>query len=174
MPRPLSDYAALCWTLLDGVDLLEEFRLDCPTLRTVPGSARTTTAEATEELCRCVLLTREGSREEERAWKLLLLRERLLFWAPLQLSTRHRGNTGEERLDLGRLVRERCAALLRGDWAGLLEDARASARSLAKHRCRSGASHRDEAYFADEVVRKVLSGEYSRTAASFRAQVSPR
>ena len=147
------------------MDLQEEFALDCPTLRSVPGSARAVAAGATEDLCRAVLLAGEGSLQEERAWKLLLLRERLLFWAPLRLSTGRRGNTEEERLDLGRRVRERVSALARGDWAALLAEARASARSLARSRGRSGATQRDERYLADEVVRKALAEEYSRAAA---------
>ncbi len=146
------------------MDLLAEFRLDCPTLRKVPASARGTAAEATEELCRTVLLA-PGAAAEERAWK-ILLRERLLFWAPLQLpSGRRRGPANADRLDLGRLVRERCAALLRGDWEALLAEARGSARELAKHRGRSGTTHKDEGYLADEVCREVLDEEYSRAAA---------
>jgi len=125
-------------------------------------------AEATEELCRAVLRSPAGTRTEERAWKLLLLRERLLFAAPLVLSQkdrqRKRGAT-EERLDLGRLVRERAGALLRGEWAEMLAERRASAGALARHREQEAASTRDESYLADEVVRKAMLEEYSRAAA---------
>ena len=63
--------------------------------------------------------------QEERAWKLLLLRERLLFFAPLRFAGGQRGRSEEERLNLGSLVRERVGALFRGDWAELLAAARA-------------------------------------------------
>ena len=53
--QPLRDFTAACWATLDELDLLEEFKLDCPTLRYVPKSARAATADATEELCRAVL-----------------------------------------------------------------------------------------------------------------------
>ena len=86
-------------------------------------------AETTLELCNAALLAPRGARAEERAWKLLLLRERLLFAAPLRLSSQQRGarrrDAEDERLDLGRLVRERCGALLRGDWEGLVAERRA-------------------------------------------------
>jgi len=166
--RPLHDYNAPCWASLDGVDLAEEFKLDCPTLRSVPGSARKTAADTTLELCSAALLAPPGTRAEERAWKLLLLRERLLFAAPLrfpQQGRARRRGAQEERLDLGGLVRERCGALLRGDWADLLEERRASARALAKHRRENATEARDEAYLADEVVRKAQVQEYSRAAA---------
>jgi len=153
---------------LDNVDLMEEFALDCPTLRSVPRSARIVVADTTLELCNAVLRAPGGTRAEERAWKLLLLRERLLFAAPLRLSPhgrpRRRGAEAE-RLDLGRLVRERCSALLRGDWADLLEERRASARALARHRGKEPTEERDESYLAGEVVRKALVEEYSRAAA---------
>ena len=119
---------------MDGVDLLEEFALDCPTLRAVPGSARGVAAEATEELCRAVLRAPEGTLAEERAWKLLLLRERLLFAAPLRLTganKQSRRNADEQRQDLGRLVLERASALLRGEWADLLASSQAFPPPLA-------------------------------------------
>ena len=163
-PRPLRDASADCWALLDAVDLLEEFKQDCPTLRYVPAGARTAAADATEELCGAVLRAPERSLAELRAWKLLLLRERLLFFAPLRLGGR-RGRREEERLDLGRLVRERVGALQRGDWAHLLAEARASATGLAKSRARAGAGEKDESYLADEVCRKALAAEYSRAVA---------
>ena len=81
------------------MDLLNEFVEDCPTLRYVPGRARGAAADATEQLCRAVLRATAGSVEELRAWKLLLLRERLLFFAPLRLSGGQRGRREEERLD---------------------------------------------------------------------------
>ena len=150
------------------MDLAEEFKLDCPTLRSVPGSARKTAADTTLELCSAALLAPPGTRAEERAWKLLLLRERLLFAAPLrfpQQGRARRRGAQEERLDLGGLVRERCGALLRGDWADLLEERRASACALAKHWRENATEARDEAYLADEVVRKAQAQEYSRAAA---------
>ena len=49
----------------------------------------------------------EGTPHELRAWKLLLLRERLLFFAPLRLSGGPRGWREGDRLDLSRLVRLR-------------------------------------------------------------------
>ncbi len=49
--QPLRDFTAACWATLDELDLLEEFKLDCPTLRYVPKSARAATADATEERC---------------------------------------------------------------------------------------------------------------------------
>ncbi len=164
-PRPLRDYSAACWELLDEVDLLQELALDCPTLRYVPKGARGPAADASEELCNAALRAPEGTVQEERAWKLLLLRERLLFFAPLRLTGGQRRRREEDRLDLGRLVRERVGALLRGDWATLLADVRASAAGLARSRSRAGASERDESYLADEVCRKALAGEFSRAAA---------
>jgi hypothetical protein len=167
--RPLEDYRSDCWSVLDTVALTEEFALDCPTLRSIPRSARSVVADTTLELCNAALRAPPGSRAEERAWKLLLLRERLLFAAPLQLSAQRRGarrrDTEGERLDLGRLVRERCGALLRGDWEDLLAERRASARTLARHREKHATDSRDESYLADEVVRKTLAEEYSRAAA---------
>ena len=163
--RPLRDYDALCWASLDEVDLTEEFASACPTLRYVPRGARAAAADATEELCEAVLRAPGGSLAELRAWKLLLLRERLLFRAPLRLSSSQGGRRQEERLDLSRLVRERVGALLRGDWAVLLAEARASAAGLARSRASAAAVKRDESYLADEVCRKVLAGEYSRAAA---------
>ena len=62
-------------------------------------------------------------------------------------------------------MRERAGALLRGEWAGLLASAKASAHTLARHREQRGAATRDESYLADEVVRKALAEEYSRAAA---------
>ena len=165
VPRPLRDFAAPCWAELDAVDLLEEFALDCPTPRYVPKGARAAAADATEDLCRAVLHTRPETVEEERAWKLLLLRERLLFWAPLGFSSGRGRRAEEERLDLGRLVRERVGALLRGEWSALLTEARASARKLAKQRHANKTTHKDEGYLADEACRKVLAEEYSRAAA---------
>ncbi len=163
--QPLRDFSAPCWALLDGVSLLDEFALDCPTLRYVPKSARAVVADATEELCSAVLRAPERSLQELRAWKLLLLRERFLFLAPLRLSDGRRGRAEEQRLDLARLVRDRAGALLRGDWAGLLAEARTSARSLARGREKAGSVQRDESYLADEVCRKALAEEYSRAAA---------
>ncbi len=150
---------------MDSVDLLEEFALDCPTLRYVPAGARGAAADATEQLCGAVLRAPERTVEELRSWKLLLLRERLLFFAPLRLSGGPRGRREEERLDLSRLVRERVGALLRGEWAELLATARASAEGLAKSRAASGAKPKDSNHLADEVCRKALAGEYSRAAA---------
>ena len=96
-----------------------------------------------------MLRSPEGTPEEERAWKLLLLRKRLLFAAPLRL-TEPRGRTSNEaRLDLGRLVRERAGALLRGDWAELLAETRATAKALAGSRERRGATARDESHLAE-------------------------
>ena len=165
VPQPLRDFTAPCWAELDTVDLLEEFALDCPTLRYVPKGARAAAADATEELCRAVLHANLGTVDEERAWKLLLLRERLLFWAPLS-SSRHQGRVvEEERLDLARLVRERVGALVRGEWTTLLTEARVSGRKLAKRRHVAKATQKDEGYLADEVCRKVLAEEYSRAAA---------
>ena len=115
---------------------------------------------------RCKLTrTTAGSVQEERAWKLLLLGERLLFLAPLRLQGGRRGRDDEDRLDKSRLVRERAGALLRREWAGLLAEARRSTRGLARSRAKDGAAQRDESYLADEVVRKVLAEEHSRAAA---------
>ena len=168
VPAPgnaLQHLTAPCWTGLDEVDLLTEFALDCPTLRSVPGSARTAAADATEALCRAALSAAEGTLQEERAWKLLLLRERLLFPAPVRVASARRNATGDGRLDLARRVREKVGALLRGDWEPLLAEARASAHRLVRHRGRAGTGERDEGYLADEVCRKTLAGEFSRAAA---------
>ena len=146
------------------VNLLDELSTDCPTLRAVPRAARAVVADATEGICRALLRAGPGTPAELRAWKLLVLRERLLFLAPLHL-TGTRNRAGEERLDLGRLVRERANALLRGELADLLDATRQTSRSLARSRRRSGAAQRDEGYVADAVVRKVLAEEYSRAAA---------
>ena len=145
--------------------LLDELALDCPTLRYVPKAARSTSADATEELLRATLRVQRGTLQEERAWKLFLLRERLLFWAPLCLGGRRQRGQGANRQDLGRLVRERAARLLNGDWAALFAECRAFGEVLAA--CRKGAqnSYRDESYLADEVLRKALSEEYSRAVA---------
>ena len=102
----LSDFSASCWAVLDNVDLQFEFALDCPTLRFIPKAARTTVADATEELLRITLRAERSTLNEVRAWKLLLLRERLLFWAPLRLGGGRRRGRGADRLDLARLVRE--------------------------------------------------------------------
>ena len=75
----------------------------------------------------CSVRRRTNSQQEERAWKLLLLRERLLFLAPLRLGAGRRG-ANDECLDLGWAVRERVSPLLRGDWAALLAEARDSGR----------------------------------------------
>ena len=163
--HPLSDYSAPCWAWLDTVDLEEEFALDCPTLRFVPGGARTAAADATEDLCRTVLGAPKGTLHEERAWKLLLLRERLLFAAPLRLEHGRRSRDGAARLDLAALVRGRVGALRRGEWAELLEEARETGRKLVRSRARGGAPPQTDATLADAVVRKVLSEEYSRAAA---------
>jgi hypothetical protein len=163
--QPLRDPSAECWAYLDGVDVLAEFAQDCPTLRYVPAGARGAAADATEQLCTAVLHAPEGTLREERAWKLLLLRERLLFFAPLRLAGGARGRAGEERQDLSRLVRDRVGALLRGEWAGLLAAARASAKSLATSRAASKDERPNDAHLADEVCRKALAGEYSRAAA---------
>ena len=95
----------------------------------------------------------------------MFLRERLLFFTPLRLTGACRSRTEEDRQDLGQRVRERVGALLRGEWVDLLAEARATARSLARHRSRGSTEHRDESYLADEVCRKTLAGEYSRAAA---------
>ena len=162
--QPLQDLTAPCWAGLDDLDLLAEFKSDCPTLRVVPKAARAVAADVTEELCKALLRAGDGTLEERRAWKLLLLRERLLFLAPLRLTSGRRRNT-EERLDLGRLVRSRASALLRGEWEDLLADARATSSSLTRSRTRSGPGKQDESYLADAVVRKVLADEHSRAAA---------
>ena len=94
---------------LDALDLLDELSEDCPTLRFVPSGARAAAAQATEALCKAALRAPRGSLAEERAWKLLLLRERLLFAAPLrfpQQGRARRRDAQDERQDLGRLVRE--------------------------------------------------------------------
>ena len=67
--------------------------------------------------------------------------------------------------DSRELVRSRVGALLRGDWAELLADARASGQKLARRKGRSSETSHDEASLADEVLRKALSEEYSRAAA---------
>lgn len=162
---PLRDLAAAHWAALDEVNLLEEFALDCPTLRSVPKTARKAAADACEALCRAVLRAPEGTAEEERAWKLLFLRERLLFLAPLNLGKKHDSATADARLDLGRLVRERAGALLRGEWAPLLEQTRATARRLARQRAAGNATELNENHLADAVCRKVFAGECSRAAA---------
>jgi hypothetical protein len=150
------------------VDLQQEFALDTPTLRRVPAGARHAAADATKELCAAVLRAPERSLNETRAWKLLLLRERLLFFAPLNLpaGSRSEGRRADpERLDLARLVRERVGRLLRGDWAALLAEARTTARALRRNRGKNTEAQRDESYLADEVCRKALAGEYSRACA---------
>ena len=86
----------------------------------------------------------------------------MLFFAPLRFSSAPRGRREEGRLDLSRLVRERVGALLRGDWASLLREARVSAKGLAKHKAaQTRAAPTDEGYLADEVCRKALAREYS-------------
>ena len=116
-------------------------------------------ADTTEEFLRITLRAGRNSLNEVRAWKLLLLRERLLFWAPLRLGgDTHRGR-GADRLDLARLVRERAGRLLRGDWVALLRESRASGEALAARRKDTQHAHKDENFLADAVLRKALSEE---------------
>ena len=145
--------------------MLEEFTLDCPTLRYVPSGARAAAAQATEELCHAALHAQAGTRDERRAWTLLTLRERLLFFAPLRLQGPGARGAGAETHDKARLVRERCSKLLRGEWAELLAEARHTGQSLARSRRGNASATKDETYLADEVVRKTLAGEYSRATA---------
>ena len=163
-PRPLEDLSVPCWTCLDDVDLPNEFALDCPTLRFVPSAARSAAADATEALLRATLRAERGTLAETRAWKLLLLRERLLFWAPLRLGAEGRKGRGADRLDLARLVRERAGRLLRGDWEALLAESRASGRALAASRKETPRTSTDDSYLADAVLRKALAEECSRAA----------
>ena len=139
----------------------DEFTLQVPTLRYVPSGARASVAQASEELCRAVLRA-ETPLDEERAWKLLLLRERLLLFAPL----RHGQQKQKPRVEASekaRLVRGRVAALHQGDWAELLEEARSSGRGLRVAR-RNTPTEREERTLADEVLRKVLASEFSKAA----------
>ena len=109
---PLNDFSAPCWAFLDSIDLLEEFAIDRPTLRVVPRAARTMVASVSEDILAAVLRADRGSAAETRAWKLLPLRERLLFWAPLNLNEGRRTYRETERIDLARLVRTRVGRLL--------------------------------------------------------------
>ena len=72
----------------------------------------------------------EGSADEERAWKLLLLHNRLLLWAPLanRAAGRARARAQQDRV-LDRLERAE-----RGNWTGLLADARRQATAAAERR----------------------------------------
>ena len=103
-PSPLYDFDALNWSFLDDVSLMDEFAQDCSTLRFISKSTRSIVADAAETLLRTTLRASRGSLQEERAWKLLLLRERLLFWAPLRLGERKSRRRGTEDRDLGRLL----------------------------------------------------------------------
>ena len=67
VPLPLSDLDTAVWALLDGLDLQQEFRLDCPTLRFVPKAARTTVANITEDFLGAILRAERGSRAEIRS-----------------------------------------------------------------------------------------------------------
>ena len=164
---PFRNIAAPCWAMLDGISLVDEFSSDCPTMRYVPGGARAALAQATEEVCRAVLHAPEGTVHEERAWKLLMLRERLLLYAPLRLSQRRPRRSASDAAppDKARLVRERAGAFIRGEWADLLSDARSSSRRLTHSRQSGGVPQQSDAHVADEVVRKTLAGEYSRAVA---------
>ena len=61
-------------------------------------------------------------------------------------------------------MRGRVGALLRGEWAELLGEAKETGEKLARSRARGATPPRTETTLADEVVRKVLSEEYSRAA----------
>ena len=91
-----------------------------------------------------VLSIPRRSPREILAWNLLLVRERLLFFALLRLEGGRRLSSNA-RLDLGRLLRQWVGAL-RGPSgrtscrsADLLAAARASARSLTGARWRKGS-----------------------------------
>ena len=100
-------------------------------------------ADVTEELCQAVLRAPPGRTQEESAWKLLLLRERLLFLVPLRPQGGRRIGDDEERLDKSCLVRERAGALLCGEWTGLLAETRRSACGLTRSREKDGAAQGD-------------------------------
>ena len=162
--QPLRDFSSPCWDFLDTVDVSEEFKVDVPTFRHIPGGAREAFVQASAELCNAVLRAPVGSVCEDRAWKLLLLRERLLLSAPLRHAKRGRRLQELEQGAKARLVRERIAAFHRGGWQQLLQAAGESGRTLARAR-RADPSERDQSSVADEVVRKVLAEEYSKAAA---------
>ncbi len=109
----------------------------------MPNGARAVAADVAEELCQAVLCASASATRGERAWKLLLLRERLLFLAPLQPQFGHRRGDNEERLDKSCLVRERAGALLCGEWTGLLAETRRSACGLTRSREKDGAAQGD-------------------------------
>ena len=96
---------------------------------------------------------------------MLLLRERLLFWAPLNLNEGRRTYRETERIDLARLVRMRVGCLLQGDWQALLAKSHATAAELRRKRKDSLTVQRDESYLADAVLRKAMSEEYLRAVA---------
>ena len=128
-------------------------------------AARSAAADATEQLCGAVLRAHRCSLHEERAWKLLLLKERFLFLAPPPPPQRAPPQTSGGApgpRPLGPRAGWRSAPRR---LAALLAEARASARSLARSCERAGATDRDDSYLADEVVRKALAEEYSRAAA---------
>ncbi len=142
---------------------MAEFATDVPTLRFVPGGAKGAVAQASEALCEAVLRAHPETQDAERAWKLLVLRERLLLFAPLRHGRNARREARATPADRARLVRERVALLERGEWQSLLEAARASGRGLALAR-RAAPAERSEQTLADEVLRKVLAEEFSRAA----------
>ena len=124
--------------MLGSADFLHAFELDCATPRFVPKAARTSAGDGIEELLRATLRAERGTLDEVRAWKVLLLQDRLLLWAP------------------------RAGRLLRGAWEALLRESRASGEALAARRKEEQVMHKDESYLADAVLRKVLSEEHSR------------
>ena len=105
----------------------------------MPGSAVKTVQKVTEELCHAVLRSPSGSLQEDRAWKLLLLRERLLFFAPLQHSKAAKKNEHDQEAKC-RLVRARATALMAGNWEQLLKDSRPQEEGFSGPEAQAAAS----------------------------------
>ena len=94
---------------------------------------------------------------------MILLRERLLLFAPLRHGHNTRRGARSSTEDRARLVRGRVAALERGEWLELLEHARAAGRGLAVSRRVTPREHTDQ-ILADSVIRKAMAEEFSRAA----------
>jgi hypothetical protein len=146
---------------LDTLDLLEELLRPLPTLREVPRGAQVPLAELTAGLCEAAASAPLNSLEAERAWVLLLLHHRLLLRAPTTTAAGGRAR----RRDQQELVLDRLSRAGRGDWAGLLEEAREQATAAAAHRAAAGtAKGLTGPALAGEVIRRVSLGELGRAA----------
>ena len=148
-----SDPAAECWRILDDLDLPTLFADECPTFRYVPNGAKKALADVTESLVKFVLAAPRGTQLETRAWKLLLLRERMLLMAPLRPEKQR--VRADAKLDKAREIRERVGKFQRGEWIPLLDECACTAAEWRRRRQRCTTA-RDETSLADEVVRKAM------------------